>query len=346
MQRKTRDHFIGCLLGGALGDAIGSEIEFLSRDEIHQAYGPLGIQELVADGFTDDTQLTLFTAEGLIRACLLEFHSRTDLLAKLHRSYLRWLHTQGEEIAPELRKGWLLTQQGLFEQRAPGVTCLEALGSGSMGQREHPLNDSKGCGGIMRVAPIGLFFHEDPEKAFFLGADAAAITHGHPSGYLSAGYFAALIALLVQGQALPEAISHALPMLEHHAGHEECRAQIESALDLYAAGMEPTSARLEQMGGKWPGVLAEEALGMSLFCALSHQGAYRAGVLAAVNHSGDSDCVGSLTGQLLGLINCFEALPPKWISQLQLADVVETMAGDLFSILTEPENHEVRARQL
>lgn len=345
MQRNTSDYFVSCLLGGALGDALGSEIEFLSIQEIREAYGREGIQELVADSFTDDTQLTLFTAEGLIQAWLQDAHDRSSLLNHLHQSYRRWLHTQGEPLEAELRGGWLLTQGGLWEQRVPGLTCLEALGSGRMGQREHPINESKGCGGLMRVAPIGLFFSEDPEKAFFLGADAAAITHGHPSGYLSAGYFAALIALLARGQHLPEAITLAMPMLLHHAGHEECLAQIESATNMFAAGMEPSPERLVQMGGDWPGVLAEEALGMSLFCALSYQRDFRRGVQAAVNHTGDSDCVGSLTGQLLGLINGPEALPAEWIEQMPLADVVSTLARDLWSIHADPSNHEVRARQ-
>ena len=74
----------------------------------------------------------------------------------------------------------------------PGNTCLSALRGEEMGELQRPLNNSKGCGGVMRVAPVGLVADDD-EQAFNLGCGAAAITHGHPSGYYSAGCFAAII---------------------------------------------------------------------------------------------------------------------------------------------------------
>jgi ADP-ribosylglycohydrolase len=88
--------------------------------------------------------------------------------------------------------GWLIRVEGLHARRAPGMTCLSALRGGTMGTIERPLNDSKGCGGVMRAAPIGLVAR-DEQAAFTLGCEAAAITHGHPSGYYSAGCFAAII---------------------------------------------------------------------------------------------------------------------------------------------------------
>lgn len=330
--RCSEEAYSACFLGGAIGDALGSKIEFMDMVAIRKAYGEQGVDDLVEHEFTDDTQMTLFTAEALLRYHLQSERSDLRLQLSLYHAYLRWLYTQDEKIDPSLRRGWLLQQPALFQQKAPGLTCLNALNSGKMGSRDYAINDSKGCGGVMRVAPIGLYFYRDPEKAFRIGADAAAITHSHQSGYLSAGYFAALIALLVSGEKLESAAVQILELLRSYPRHEEVLEHVDRALNMAAGGIAVTPERLEQMGVKWPGATGEEALAMSLFCALRFQENYRAGVLAAVNHSGDSDSTGTIVGQILGLLNGLEALPKDWIGKLKMADVVRTMAADLYAV--------------
>ena len=129
-------HFRGCLLGGAVGDALGAPVEFMSLEEIRGRFGPLGVTGF-ADGawpagsITDDTQMTLFTAEGLLRAQV-----RGALKGIVHppsvvdHAYARWLHTQGGH-SPRWREdsydGWLVDLPQLHARRAPGGTCLSAL---------------------------------------------------------------------------------------------------------------------------------------------------------------------------------------------------------------------------
>src|SRR5579883_1882250 len=136
-----RDRFLGCLLGGAVGDALGAPVEFWSLAEIRGRLGPAGVTEyLPAYGrrgaITDDTQMTLFTAEGLLRA---DNRGRekgiADPLAVVHRAYLRWLRTQDERppARPDPEDGWLLALPELHSRRAPGNTCLSALRSGRVG---------------------------------------------------------------------------------------------------------------------------------------------------------------------------------------------------------------------
>lgn len=137
-----------------------------------------------------------------------------------------------------------------------------------MGTVDRPLNNSKGCGGVMRVAPIGLVAR-DEKAALDLGCEAAAITHGHPSGYFSAGCFAAIVRSLVGGQALPDAVEHALRIMEKSAmpGHEECSAAIRQAVALWRdADVAPSPETIERLGGGWVG---EEALAIALYCALA-----------------------------------------------------------------------------
>ena len=199
--RSVRKRFLGCLLGGAVGDALGAPVEFMKRSEILQRFGPNGIGAYApAHGglgrITDDTQMTLFTAEGLLRGWVRgAFSGITTYSGVTSHAYLRWLQTQGVEpafeINPSGETGWLSENRELHSRRAPGNTCVSAL-KGMQSFGEPARNDSKGCGGVMRVAPVGLFMSRLgaevlPEDAFRLGQEIAALTHGHPTGSLTAG---------------------------------------------------------------------------------------------------------------------------------------------------------------
>jgi ADP-ribosyl-[dinitrogen reductase] hydrolase len=326
---RTRAHFRGCLLGGAVGDALGAPIEFKSHDEILSEHGPAGLRDYVVaygrlGAVTDDTQMTLFTAEALIRAehCRVQSPSaRTAGVAWY--AYLRWLETQGEVVRrrgiPD-EEGWLLRVQGLHARRAPGATCLSGLKKGRMGTREQPLNESKGCGGVMRIAPAGL----TGAPAFALGSELAAITHGHPTGWLAAGYLAQLVQEVAGGATLDEGALRALEVLRRHPGHEETAAAVEKALWLSRAPR-ATTADVIQLG---TGFVAQEALAIGLYAALAAE-SYDHGVLLAVNHGGNSDSTGSIAGTLLGMALGEQAVPRRWVERLELRDVIEQVADDL-----------------
>ncbi len=216
MQMGAR--FEGCLLGGAVGDALGAPVEFLEYREIIRRFGPAGITAYApaygrVGAITDDTQMTLFTAEGLIRRHVrLVTRGIASTEGMVAAAYARWLKTQGGQ-PPRLeeddeRLGWLYSHADLHNRRGPGETCLAALRAmRSMG--DPACNDSKGCGGVMRMAPVGLVFGQRgaaPRETMGLGKSLAALTHGHPTGYIAAGAFAVLIAEIVQGHDLKEAL--------------------------------------------------------------------------------------------------------------------------------------------
>jgi ADP-ribosylglycohydrolase len=339
--RKNKDQYVGCILGGAIGDALGAPIEFLSADEIFNRFGPRGVQDFVEhpDGkgeFTDDTQMLLFTAEGLLRA----WHRATRKgiggaeISMTQLSLLRWLLTQGYELpagahSEGMDEGWLIQRRELFKQRAPGNTCLSALRSGRMGTPEEPLNDSKGCGTVMRIAPAGLvFIHDRPQLAFDKAVELSAATHGHPSGYLSGGVLAMIIACLVQGETLESAIGLSLDYLRLQTNHKEVDEIVKRALEIHRQfkGRNLTYAEIESLGGGW---VAEEALAISLLCALHYPDHFEKAVLTAVNHSGDSDSTGAITGNLVGFLVGERGIPEKWIRNLLHADIVREIGEDL-----------------
>lgn len=329
--RRSLEHFAGCLLGGAVGDALGAPVEFMSLGQIRKQFGQQSVTDYTPaygrDGgaITDDTQMTLFTVEGLIRADnRWKDRGICNPAMVLHHSYLRWLGTQEElpaGVLADVKESWLLRVPGLHARRAPGNTCLSALRSGKMGSPEEPINDSKGCGGVMRVASVGLI-ESDP---FRLGCEAAAITHGHPSGYLAAGFFASVIGHLLQGRDLEASIAAARDALVLWPQHEGCLRAIDEAQQL-ANEAPGTAETVESIGAGW---VAEEALSIALFCALKAK-SFEHGVMLAVNHSGDSDSTGSMTGNILGLLYGKSAIPQRWLDNLELRDVIEEIATDLW----------------
>ncbi|WP_242606787.1 ADP-ribosylglycohydrolase family protein [Protofrankia symbiont of Coriaria ruscifolia] len=326
-----RDRVRGCLLGGALGDALGAGIEFLSLDEIRRVHGPAGVTSLtsaygVHAPITDDTQMTLFTADGLIRASV---RSRSRGICHppsvVWRAYLRWLATQEQAGPPVDPDGWLAAQPLLYAQRAPGNACLSGLRRPEMGTPEHPANPtSKGCGAVMRSAPFGLLL-QGPEAAWALAAECAVLTHGHPSGYLAAAAFAWIINAVVNGHTVIEAAESALGRLSSEREGSEVVATLQAALGAAADGV-PTPERVESLGAGW---VAEEALAIAVYCAAAAPQDPRAALLAAVNHSGDSDSTGAICGNLVGVSLGENALPADWVKDLEGYDLVGQVADDL-----------------
>ena len=336
MNKSSQEHYIGCLLGGAVGDALGAPTEFMSLDDILQQYGQDGVAEYVEyhdqiGRFTDDTQMTLFTAEGLLRSMNRAVKKGIGgaYLKIVHESYLRWLHTQDGYFGrlpagQHVYDGWLLEQELLYKRRAPGMTCMGSLRSGKSGSIDQPINHSKGCGGVMRMAPVGLLF-PDPEEAFKIGAELAALTHGHPCGYLSAGALAAIIAFINQGRALDKAIAETLGILGKWDHHAETTQAIHKAIDLFEK-KQPSFKNLESLGGGWVG---EEALAMALYCALSYPDDFEKAIVLSINHSGDTDSTGAIAGNILGLSLGQSAIPQRWQDHLELAGLVREVAEDL-----------------
>ncbi|MBK1734856.1 ADP-ribosylglycohydrolase [Halorhodospira abdelmalekii] len=343
------DQFRGCLLAGAVGDALGAPVEFMSRAQIVDRFSPNGMTQYApAYGgrgrITDDTQMTLFTAEGLLRAWVRgSMRGITTYTGVTSNAYLRWLQTQEENpqrgFDPGSEGGWLFQQRELHSRRAPGNTCLSALRA--MAKFGDPAtNDSKGCGGVMRSAPVGLFVwrkrqpHVDQKavkEAFELGTQLAALTHGHPSGSLTGGVFAVLILALADGATLSEALIAAKALLSEARGGEESLSAIEQAEALATAG-ESAERAIAELGQGW---VAEEALAIAIYCALAAPDLEQ-GLILAVNHDGDSDSTGSMTGNLLGIQYDINAIPSGWLEPLELREVIAEIAEDLYNFRSWP----------
>ncbi|MER5973519.1 ADP-ribosylglycohydrolase family protein [Streptomyces sp. NPDC002055] len=337
-QQDFRSRVRGCLLGGAIGDALGAPVAFESLEGIRKEHGPNGITDYVpAHGrrgaVTDDTQMTLFTLDGLIRAQVRRdtgaWHPPTDVF----RAHRRWSVTQSDWGPDERREddGWLAREEWLYARREPGRACLSGLADGVMGTLAQPRNpDSKGCGAVMRSAPFGLLVGWEPELVFQLAIECAVHTHGHPTGYLAAGAFAVVVHGLARGDSLDSAVQHALRQLAARPGHEETTDALRQALGAVRQGM-PTASRVESLGG---GRTADEALAIGVYCALVAEDV-RHGLLLSVNHGGDSDSTGSVCGSLLGTLHGETALPPGWLAEVEGRPTILELADDFAMEMTQ-----------
>jgi ADP-ribosylglycohydrolase len=250
--RCVPDHYSGCLLGGAVADALGAAAEGLSHSDVHEHFGPDGLRDYAKvfgreGAFTAHTQLVLFTAEGVLRAKVKaeELALPLSIVPPVYNAYQRWLATQdGLCDASQyngLGGGHLIQAPELYQERHAEACCLEALTNGRLGQPESPINDSRGCGAAVRMAPLGLFFCSesifrrlDPatidQTVFALGCQLAALTHGHPDAFLAAACQALLVFRLIRGDELYDAVQNTLVVLGQYPRHEPCRNRLEDAL--------------------------------------------------------------------------------------------------------------------
>ena len=321
---EVKDRIRGCLIGGAIGDALGYAVEFDRLNAILEKYGDNGITkfELSPSGkaeISDDTQMTLFTAEGLLNGL-----KQKDFPDQAVRdSYIDWYFTQypGQKNGPAFTA--LRENPRLCHRRAPGGTCLDACRSLIDGREV--VNDSKGCGGIMRVAPIGLLNaalranegqgYADYEVAI-MADNSAKLTHKHPLGHLPAAFLAVLIDRIMEydreyvvrnfGKLVTDSLDFIMTLFSNagEAAMFLLHHLVIEALNLADSSI-PAPECLNSLGEGW---VAEETLAVALFCAKRYIQDPEQAIIASVNHDGDSDSTGSVCGNIMGAIYGYDYL--------------------------------------
>jgi len=319
---RCKDRFLGCLLGGAIGDALGWPVEYKSKGEILATHGINGVMQLEVNVMgkafvSDDTQMTLFTAEGILFS-----ETKEKIVDNIYLAYLRWLKTQGYNI-PVVEEGWLINDSRLYSKRSPSGASITSLNSGIIGSVENPINESKGCGGTIRVSPIGLVC--PPLDAYRFGTLATAITHGHPTAYTSAGAYSMLISLIQEGKTVLEGVNEVIHHLKNIKGSNETKASLQLALRLYELDYSPSEA-LILLGAGWTG---DEALGIAVYSSLMSEGDFRKALFAAVNHDGNSDGTGTITGSIIGSVIGASNIPKEWGYKVEIRDLINVFAEKL-----------------
>lgn len=348
MNNTLQDRIRGSLIGGAIGDALGYPVEFIySFEGIRARYGERGITRLDTKQFwlgddeqsgkaviSDDTQMTLFTANGLLNAK----RQKIGIKYGICLAYIEWYLTQIGKKSGKYKGCWISSIPELNKRRAPGNTCMTSLSDIYRGK--DPINNSKGCGGVMRIAPIPLYAVVDGRMDIMdagkLAGDAAEITHQHPLGFIPAALMSHVIYRLALDESptregLIEYIREGMSNLgdlfpQHHIEDLEMMGMAKVAIDL-STNDRTDLQNVNALGGGWVG---DEALAIALYCAIRHFDSFEDAMIASVNHGGDSDSTGAVTGNILGAAIGYEAIPQFFKNDLELHDVILHMADDLY----------------
>lgn len=333
----SRSRLVSVFLGGAMGDSLGAPVEFFDTTELERHFTALtqNAPVLWADAhLTDDTQITLWVAEGLIRA-----HQRflvqgvPSVEAAVRDALLRWYITQEPGQRKKLLhadSGRLLGARGLFGKRSPDNTNLLALAQiiDSKGwRRGFDAKPTESPGALMRSAPYAVF--ADVEACFEYAARGAAITHANPDASGPAAFYAALLHGLLREVPWDASYRRACELLESTTNGERAVGWLDSALS--APSSKPNVAEL---GGGWT-AFSVLAIALCVFKAGLDSGLQGVDdskrlLLASVLHSGKSDTTGALVGQLIGAQFGHRLLPQDWLGHLEARGIIEGVASDLF----------------
>lgn len=333
----------GSLFGGAMGDALGYPIEFLKRDAILKAYGDDGVSKYILNDnglaeISDDTQMTLFTATGILigftRGNLRGIMGPIE--SYVWKAYGNWCEMQmGLNPDGYNRYSWLLDVPEMAASRAPGTTCVHTLMKQREGSVENPINSSKGCGGIMRIAPVALYLNREGDlirsgQVFEVASEVAALTHGHELGWMASGAAAMIINLVAYAKkTIADATEYTITFIRENYSNRkhmhELVALMELALEL-SKNNKSDAANISELGEGW---VAEETLAIAIYCSVKYQDDFSKAICVAVNHDGDSDSTGAVTGNILGAYMGYDKIPQQWKENLECFDVIEEIAIDL-----------------
>ena len=279
---------------------------------------------------------SFMTADGILQGLT---RQRTRGIASspadyAYRKYRGWAKLQGYPVeGRNIGGSWMFDDPAMFSRRFPGSTCLRELENNPERATESsPRNDSKGCGGLMRVAPVGLFSaNHDRDMAVAWASEIAASTHGHPFGYMAAAFLSSMIFDLSQGVGLLRAVSEAKDACRKHYGEsriDELCDIVDGAAEL-SGSSRPDGDCMEAIGEGW---VAEETLAMAVFACLRHPDDPKACLRCAVNVTGDSDSIGSVAGNILGAHLGIDAVRSAFdLGKLECYTCIGVTAEDLIA---------------
>lgn len=305
----------GYLFGIACADALGRPVEHLTLEQIKEKFGEQGILELPPESpWTDDTQLMLVLARGLLHGAELEL---PGLMDKIADELILWLDE------PDLGAG--ATTRGAALNLRDGIPWSKS-----------GLN-SKTCGSLMRVGILGLIFRHDPDKLIKAASFSGRITHSHPAADAASVAGAYAVKLALDGVAPKEMF---LPLLRATEGiSDEFTEALKGSYELAHSNLSDEGA-LQKIG---PGWYADETFALAYFCILRYPDDYKKAVQTAVNITGDSDSVGSVAGGILGARLGIEAVPISWVEALKEKEKLEEMVAPLLEKYLQLSENKLRS---
>ena len=337
-----RAFYRGCLLGMAVGDAMGYTVDSRSWPEIQEDYGPNGLLGYdLANGYAEIssyTQLAAFTANGLLLGL-----TRGQMLGKMaplvryvELSHWEWAASQRPWGRPSKNYCWLLRKREMCQRHCMDTRMLDTLSRQKPCTLEDPVNNYNTPASLTAAVGVGMFFNKDRGGRIErdrLGAEAVALTHGSPTAFLSGAMLSHLISRIL---AHPEApldrlIKEAVVKIRDQFGHEYSQAYdllnlVRNAVTYSQAYNVRPSDVMERLGCE----TAAQVMAGAVYACLVSKEDFDTAMIVAVNHSGRSAAVGAVVGAILGARLGEHALPEFYIECLEPAEVLRELADDLF----------------
>jgi len=295
-----KSKFVGSLVGSAVGDAVGSSFEGLWVSEVKI--------ESFSGRWTDDTHMMIGVAESLIEK---EGFDGSHMAQTFIKNYER-----------EPWRGYASGPPRVFRWIKSGVAWNEAAkrlfgGAGSYGN-----------GAAMRVAPVGVFYHDNPEQLRAVAYGQSLITHAHELGMEGAALQAYAVALALNADPSSELDSSAfLEKLKNFTRNEVVKLKLERAWRLLGE-----TNKLRVVGELGNGIEAQNSVPTAIYSFLRNPHSFEESVLYAISLGGDTDTIGAMTGAISGAYHGAETIPERWKSRLERGDYIRELAENLWSI--------------
>lgn len=327
----------GCLLGMAVGDAMGAPVDAKTYRQICETYGPQGLLGYdVVNGFaeiTSYTQVPLFTCNGMLLSSAKGQTGNAAVMRYIALALKEWARAQHLPGDPALRHCWLCRVPQARKRRSMDPRTLDSLTRDVLGTPKKPSNQGAGPGTLTAAVAAGLFFH--PERMPFqeiglLGAQIVALTHGDPMAYLSGALLAYLTAGIIHAPECSledQVIQAAEAVAAQFPVPQALRLQMlmkDAVRMARQTELSPLQV-MEQLECK----TAAQVLAGAVYAIIAGNGDFDSAVIIAVNHSGKSAAVAAIAGALLGAQLGESALPDFYMECLDCADTIREIAADL-----------------
>lgn len=379
-----QDKIAASFLLGACGDALGAPIEgIFSLQKIIDKYGIHGLRDIIAydnpfehgqhieaGHVTDDTTMMMTVAAALIMTrgeASPKDHAFADIMRRyLWQGFLNWGQHQddAQAITSKIDKtiAWPDHVKPFWFHCGAGSGTIAALLQDEPSRVGHIIDycctvrgkevksPNQGCGGMMRVAPVGFLPEISLAETFRLAAESAAPTNAHPDAYVAAGITALYIRLAAAGMDMPDAIDQALDIAAGYAadpdyreGIAQCRAAIDTAREAarhQVFDFATINHLPEKIGYKNP-FLAIPVLAQVTYACLSCKddpARIKDTLVLAANHRGDSDSVAAIVGHILGARHGTTAIPADYLSALRHKNDIMCMASKFHDAFHKPSS--------
>ncbi|MBL4761351.1 MAG: ADP-ribosylglycohydrolase family protein [Gammaproteobacteria bacterium] len=304
----VEDRFKGCLLGLAIGDAVGTTLEFKARGTFSpikdmEGGGPF---ELEKGQWTDDTSMALCLAHSLV------YKQGFDAIDQMNR-YCNWWQW-----------GYMSSTGDCFDI---GATVVRALSSyletkNPFSGSYHP--DSAGNGSLMRLAPIAMFYHSDLDALVKYAGDSSRTTHAAEECIDSCRYFATLLHQAFNGKTKAEIITSSLYKPSTLKVHtiSQCEYLEKNVNDIRGSGY------------------VIDCLEAALWC-FAKTDSFEAAILAAANLGDDADTTAAVCGQIAGAYYGVNGIKREWLDAVHMNNEIEMLSENINENRTRKKNTEI-----